>query len=68
MGTDHFGDNFVGRRKEGNGVPLLDLMSVSLFGEERLMDLVPKSGEEGSRKPVLCWAFLPLRRIRSWND
>lgn len=28
--------------------------------EERLMYLVPEGGEEGSGKPILPWAFLPI--------
>ena len=33
-GSDHFGEDFVSCGEEGDGAPLLDLLSVSPFGEE----------------------------------
>ena len=34
MNTDHFGEDFVCCGEEGDGAPLPNLLSISLFGEE----------------------------------
>ena len=28
--------------------------------KQRLVNLLPEGGEEGSRQPILTWAFLPI--------